>query len=304
MKYYLQHHQNQRKITTLVENKSVYHSDFADLNIFETHEVAEKVGLFFETPIIASMIQGKKIMHLQGREAFDFLPGESVIMPANSEMIIDFPEASQNKPTQCLALGIDPEKIADVALRFNQEVKIDKESDWSLTDDTKYLIHNAAINELVKRMIQTFVEQNQSREMLLDIMIQELIVRLLQSQARLHILEKKLPEFSDTRISHVIQFIQKNLTDKKLNVNQLAEKACMSPSHFHKKFKNTLGISPIDYINAEKLKFAKKLMKSKKNLQIGEIAYLSGFNSVSYFNRQFKKMELISPSKFMESLED
>ena len=47
----------------------------------------------------------------------------------------------------------------------------------------------------------------------------------------------------------VIQYIKENLTKRDLSVNVLADKACMSASHFHKKFKNTLGISPIDYLN-------------------------------------------------------
>ena len=63
----------------------------------------------------------------------------------------------------------------------------------------------------------------------------------------------------------------------------------MSASHFHKQFKNTFGISPIDYINSEKIKFSKKLIKSSQNLRMSEIAFQSGFNNTSYFNRQFKK---------------
>ncbi|WP_257014052.1 helix-turn-helix domain-containing protein [Winogradskyella undariae] len=63
----------------------------------------------------------------------------------------------------------------------------------------------------------------------------------------------------------------------------------MSASHFHKQFKNTLGILPIDYINSEKIKFSKKLIKSSQNLRMSEIVFQSGFNNTSYFNRQLKK---------------
>lgn len=108
--------------------------------------------------------------------------------------------------------------------------------------------------------------------------------------------------FSDTRIGMVIKYIKKNLTDQDITVDLLAEKACMSASHFHKKFKNTLGISPIDYINSEKIKFSKKLIKEHKNLRMSEIAYQSGFNNTSYFNRQFKKMEMMTPQQFKVSV--
>ncbi len=76
----------------------------------------------------------------------------------------------------------------------------------------------------------------------------------------------------------------------------------MSTSHFHKQFKNTLGVSPIDYINAKKIKFSKKLMREYKNYRMSEIAFKSGFNSTSYFNRQFKKMELMTPQQFKKSI--
>ena len=91
-------HQKNRKLTTLVENRTTYSADYAELNIFETHEKAEKVSLTFDFPVIASMLTGKKIMHLDGIPSFDFFPGESVVMPTNKEMVIDFPLAKKGDP--------------------------------------------------------------------------------------------------------------------------------------------------------------------------------------------------------------
>jgi len=39
-------------------------------------------------------------------------------------------------------------------------------------------------------------------------------------------------------------------------------------------------------------------------MNISEVAYQSGFNSVSYFNRQFKKYELMSPTSFLKALKE
>jgi len=75
----------------------------------------------------------------------------------------------------------------------------------------------------------------------------------------------------------------------------------MSSSHFHKQFKNTLGISPIDYVNSERIKFSKRLIAEDTKRLLSDIAFLSGFNSVSYFNRQFKKQELVAPSKYRKN---
>ena len=303
MKPLLNQHLITRKLTTLVENRTTYSADYAELNIYETHAFAEKVSLTFNFPIIASMLTGKKTMHIDGFEAFDFFPGESVVMPSNKEMVIDFPNATQNNPTQCLALGIDAFKIDEVVEKFNQQVAIENENkDWNLDETASHLINNTDVNHLIKRLTYTFTNNNKSKDVLLDLMIQELIIRLLQTKAKSLIINDPNQIFNDTRIGTVIKFIKENLTNKDISVDLLAKKAYMSTSHFHKQFKNTLGISPIDYINSEKIKFSKKLIKESKDFRMSEIAFKSGFNNTSYFNRQFKKMELMTPQQFKASV--
>jgi len=301
----LNQHRRNRKLTTLVENRTTYNAEYAELNIYETHAYAEKVSLTFGFPIIASMLTGKKIMHIDGFEAFDFFPGESVVMPTNKEMVIDFPLATEEKPTQCLALGIDAFKIEEVVQKFNQNVAIENENNnWDLDNTASHLINNVDVNHLIERLTYTFTNNNKSKDVLLDLMIQELIVRLLQTKAKSLIINDTNNIFNDTRIGTVIKFIKDNLTNKDITVDQLAKKAYMSTSHFHKQFKNTLGVSPIDYINSEKIKFAKKLIKESKDVRMSEIAFKSGFNNTSYFNRQFKKMEMMTPAQFKSSITD
>ena len=302
MSHLLSSHKSHRKLTTLVENRTTYNAEYAELNIYETHAVAEKVSLTFDFPIIASMLTGKKIMHLDGFESFDFFPGESVVMPTNKEMIIDFPIATKHKPTQCLALGIDAFKILEVVEKFNHNVAIENENNtWDLDKTTSHLINNVDVNHLLERLTYTFTNSNKSKDVLLDLMIQELIVRLLQTKAK-SLIVNDTDVFTDTRIGTVIKFIKDNLTNKDITVDQLAKKAYMSTSHFHKQFKNTLGVSPIDYINSEKIKFSKKLIKESKLLRMSEVAFQSGFNNTSYFNRQFKKMEMMTPQQFKASI--
>ncbi|PHN08454.1 AraC family transcriptional regulator [Flavilitoribacter nigricans] len=304
MKQALGKHHQSRKLTTLVENRSTYSAEYAELNIFETHQFAENVELQFGFPIIAIMLTGKKIMHLDGMKEFDFYPGESVVLPSDKKMIIDFPLAKKNDPTQCLALGIDPDKIADVVNKFNQYTAIEEENNnWTLDETSSHLTNNEEVNHLIDRLVHTFLNSNSSKDILLDLMIQELIVRLLQTKAKYHLLSDQLGIFNDSRIGIVLKYIKEHLTDKNMSIETLAKKACMSSSHFYRKFKNTLGTSPIDYINGEKIKFAKRLMKERRNLQISEVAFLSGFNNVSYFIRQFKKIELITPQQFKKSID-
>lgn len=302
MSHVLQSHRNNRVLSTLVENRTVYSSKNSELSIFETHQTASKVSLTFDSPVIATMLTGKKMMHLEGMPAFDFLPGESVVMPAEKEMVIDFPIATLDAPTQCLALAIDPTKILETINEFEEVVITGNDQQFELDFDvsSSHLNHNKDIDYLIGRLLTTFTNNSKSKEVLVDLMIKELIVRLLQTKAKQTILTGAGDLFNNNRIAHIVKYIREHITEQ-ISVDKLAGRACLSVSHFHKIFKNTLGESPIDYINFERIKFAKKLMVNT-NKKLSEIAFLSGFNNVSYFNRQFKKLEMISPSQYRNIL--
>jgi len=289
-------HENSRKLSTLIENRTIYSADFAELNVFETHIVAEKVDLQFGFPVIASMLSGKKIMHLENKEAFEFFPGESVVLQANEKMTIDFPIASANSPTRCLALGISPDKIRETIELFNQNTRIELENDtYNFDESSIHLNNNEQVQFILDRIFTTFLGSNKSKDALVDLMVKELIIRLLQTRAKSMLVDKSIP-LDNNRMSFVIKYMREHLTEN-INVNKLANKACMSTSNFHRTFKNTIGESPIDFLNGERIKFAKNLIQHTSG-RFSDIAVQAGFNNTSYFNRQFKRLEKITPNQY------
>ncbi|MAX82336.1 MAG: AraC family transcriptional regulator [Crocinitomicaceae bacterium] len=284
-----------RKLETLVENKLTHTLESAEMHIFETHEKVKNFTLEFSHPLLVSMIEGRKIMNLGDMSPFDFVPGETLILPPNELMRVDFPDAALNRPTKCLAMTISEEMIRDTVVYLNEErAKVDNE--WQFTDSNLYIPNDMAIQQIIQRMLFLFAEDHPSKDMFADFMLRELIIRVLQNEAKTNYTENAKELSGDSRLAYVINYIKENLS-KQLTIKELSDQIHMSESNFHKVFKNELDISPIDFINNERIKLACDLLKDP-NKQIKEVYAECGFNSLSYFIRVFKRKELISPGEY------
>ncbi len=91
------------------------------------------------------------------------------------------------------------------------------------------------------------------------------------------------------------KLILENITRIDLNVDFLAEKLFMNRSSLYRKIKKEFNITPIAYIRKIKMNCAMGLLKDKK-ITVSETAYACGYESLSYFSKQFKKTYGKSPS--------
>ncbi len=292
------HFYHGRKLENLVENRTIHTLKQSELNIFETHKRAEQVHLQFKEPVLASMIKGKKIMHLNDKQPFGFLPGESVILPSNELMRIDFPEASEQAPTQCLALAFSDTKLSEIVRLMNEKSPKSDGKEWSMADYNFHFTNDIAITQILQRLIFIFTENHPSKDIFSDFLIQELVIRILQTENKNMLMRRSETDPNSERLSFVINYIRNNITEH-LTVEHLSEQVYMSESNFYRIFKNEMGSSPNDYIIEERLKIAESLLKDPKN-SIKEAYLASGFNSFSYFCRIFKKKKKISPSEYKD----
>lgn len=287
---------NQKEIRTLVENRKAYTMNHCELNIFETYERSELVPLTFSDLVITSMLRGKKVMHLFDQPGFDYLPGETVIVPPNITMKIDFPEASANQPSQCTALAINHQEIMNTLDFLNENYPREDKHTWKLNYNQFHFFNNYELAQLINKLIRISTGDALTKDVLANLTLKELLIRIMQMQ-NLHEIHDNIHELSaGSRFAYVLEYIRVHLTEK-LNIDALSQMAFMSKASFFRAFKHELGISPVDYIIKERILLAKQLMNNPYN-SISEACFKAGFNNLNYFSRAFKKIEGITPSGY------
>ncbi len=166
----------------------------------------------------------------------------------------------------------------------------------SAADYNFHFTNDIAINQIIQRLIFLFTENHPSKDLFSDMMIQELLIRILQMEQKNSYVAKSITQANSNRFSYVLNYIREHLTED-ITVGLLSEKANMSESSFYRSFRLELGITPNDYIIEERLKIAESALKDP-NMSIKEAYLLSGFNSFSYFCRIFKKKHRLQPSAY------
>jgi AraC-like DNA-binding protein len=86
-------------------------------------------------------------------------------------------------------------------------------------------------------------------------------------------------------------------TERALSVAELAQRLHISPCYFCKLFKRQTGLTFTNYRTQVRIDAAKGLLLNLR-LRISEVAYQSGFESIPYFNRAFRRHVGCSPSEF------
>lgn len=91
--------------------------------------------------------------------------------------------------------------------------------------------------------------------------------------------------------------VEAHLSEDTYSVEQLSSDLCMSRMTFYRKIQAATGQKPTEFMRTIRLRHAAKLL-SEGHLTITEISYETGFTSVSYFSRCFRKMYGIPPTQF------
>lgn len=107
----------------------------------------------------------------------------------------------------------------------------------------------------------------------------------------------KMNKADEEFMNKLIDSIYANITDDNFSVERLAEILCMSRSSLLRKIKALSNLSAVDFIKLMRLKKAAELIQDGR-YRIGEICYMVGINSPSYFSKLFQKQFGLTPKDF------
>lgn len=215
--------------------------------------------------------------------------GEMLITPANMPLFVRW-QGEEN----CLQIQLRAEFLREIATdTLNQNGD-------RLQLQPAFRVRDSQVEAIAQMLFQESQQPAPGSQLYLDSLANVLAVNLL----RHHITTKPaLPIYegglSPRQLQQVMDYVEAHL-DQELRLENLAQLLDMSQFHFSRLFKQSVGISPYQYLIQQRVERAKLLLK-QTNQSIVEIALACGFNSHSHLSKQFRQATGITPKAYRTS---
>ena len=102
-------------------------------------------------------------------------------------------------------------------------------------------------------------------------------------------------------LTKINSIIEKNIKNQNFTIDILSSEMGFSRSQLYRKLKQISNQSPTEYINIIRIKKATELIDLQK-YTLDEVAFMTGFNSHSYFTKCFKRIYGKNPKEYMKNL--
>lgn len=149
-------------------------------------------------------------------------------------------------------------------------------------------------------LLAELTQENIGSKLYIESLANILAVHLLRQYAttKLHlcVYAGGLPQ---RQLLQVLEYINEHL-NQDIKLADLAQLLDISQFHFSRLFKQSIGITPYQYLLQQRIELAKQLLK-QTDQSIIDIASLCGFNSHSHLSKQFRQLTGITPKAYRAS---
>ena len=282
-----------RLIENHVPSNGIFQSQLDQLLLFRESESHGRVPLIYEPALIIAA-QGKKNIYLEGNH-YEYKAGTFLTLFLPMAVECELVDISEKNPMLGIAIQLDRYRLTKLLLNIDS---VDQASKKLENIDSSGIFTAAISDKLLDaaiRLVNTLDDPTEAA-IIGESIIDEIYFRILTDEqgGALRVLLRQQGQIQ--QISKAVGYLNENL-NKQVTVESLAQLVNMSTSGFHRKFKQVMHLSPVQYMKLIRLNKAKTYIMEGKN--VSEAAYMVGYNSPAQFSREYKRQFGEPPSVSM-----
>jgi AraC-like DNA-binding protein len=257
-------------------------------------KVSQPTKLFPEIyrPLVSLILQGEKRL-LIGTQLLSYAARNTFIASVDLPAIGEIVKASATVPYLALRLTFDPAGVADLLRDAPKPAKM---------PDTRSFCVNAAGDNLIDAWLRLMrlLEQPDEIAVMAPLLEREILFRLLRGPQGAVLRQVASIDGRFLKIRDALIWIRTHYANP-FRVEELAYVAGMSASAFHRAFKASTGLSPLQYQKHLRLYDARRMLVTKPG-NVASVAYAVGYESLSQFTREYARMFGLPPARDIREL--
>lgn len=243
------------------------------------------------------VMDGHQTTQIKNQAPVTYGPGDIIIISPGT-LHINFNASKKESMTYCcIHFNIESLKLKSEIIRDIANILI--EADNSLAKTAM-----VTLDEMLKYTNDQQLTREE-RDLKIEITFYNFLIQIIHSlsefnskgNAKYSEREAQVARSMATMIENGIETSE----PESLNVGKICQSLNISTGYGHRVFRKVYGSTPLHYIEEQKYSRAKMLL-GIPDYSIEEVAYMTGFNSLSNFSKQFKKWSNLTPSKFQQQV--
>lgn len=282
-----------RNVLGRMPEPGAYETGLAGVRTYRRDRITEPQTCFYQ-PVIVKMVQGHKRAFI-GTDEYRY--GEDDILVTG----VDMPgmnmicEASPDAPSLSIAIDLDKNLIAQLALEISHKPL-----------EAASVVKGIHVQPLDLELLDAFARLaalfDRPEKLLIigPMIVREIHFLLLTGPNGHRLCSLHTLGSQSNQVARAIAWLKRNLATP-VQVEKLAEKVHMAPSTFHRHFKEVTSLSPLQFQKRLRLHEAQRLMLAQ-SLDAGTASATVGYESLSQFNREYKRLFGEPPRKDVKRL--
>ncbi|MFN8577722.1 MAG: AraC family transcriptional regulator [Candidatus Sericytochromatia bacterium] len=286
-----------KRLSSAIERNTLKSGDLntsiPSLNLYRRNAPTEPLPCIYSLSL-GLVVQGNKQI-LFGDKIINYGSGELLITTIDVPVITHVTKASNHEPFLALVIDIDYKLLIQI---MNEIKKPQLQKKLAFESVSVYKSEQVLL-DVICRLVEVLDEPLLIKQ-LAPLFLQEIHIRLISGVYGNMLQNLIIKETPEQQILSSIIWIKQNFT-KTINIDEIAENANMSPSSFRKHFRNITGTSPLQYQKQLRIQESRQLMLNK-GYNSNEVSNLVGYQSVSQFNREYKRILGMPPYRDIQQL--